>query len=351
MKTLVVPLLLAVGILGGCKPLNLRLGENIDAEERAAAAKLQRVKDPISEQIYAANLVTRQAYNNRRFDELEKQAAELRAQKEVFGNGSWKIAQFYDSLGCRDDEPESMWQLHVEIHEAWIAAKPESISARVAYADFLTEYAWHARGTGFSDTVTKEGWRLFGERLKTARNVLEEARALKQKDPCWWLTALTVALGQGWDHAQYRVLLDEAHAFEPTFWGYDTSRAYSLLPRWHGEPGDWEAYAEESATRANGLGAEVYARIAMRLRGFYDNIFRETKASWPRTKEGIEQLMKKYPESLDLLSNAAILATLAEDRPLAKELFDRLGDRYLPSAWRNAEQLTHYRHWAETGIW
>ncbi|MDQ3621744.1 MAG: hypothetical protein M3463_04540 [Verrucomicrobiota bacterium] len=107
-------------------------------------------------------------------------------------------------------------------------------------------------------------------------------------------------------------------------------RAYSLLPRWHGEPGDWEAHAEQASARPDGLGVETYARIVINLRRYHENIFRETKASWPKTREGLEQLRKKYPTSLEILSNSALLATLAEDRPLAKEMFDRLGETYLP---------------------
>ena len=357
MNAYVLPLLLLVGILAGCKEKSASgsnagaPAEHIDADEKVAAAKLKPAKDPIQEEIGASNLETRQAYNNRRFDDLEKKAAQLRAGKEVFGNGSWKIAQFYAALACNDAEPESMWQLHDRIHQEWIAAKPASISARVAYADFLTEYAWRARGTGYADKVSEDGWRLFGERLAAARKVLEEARGLEEKDPYWWVTALTVALGQSWDRAQYEVLIAEAHAFEPKFWGYDTSRAVSLLPRWLGEPGDWEAYAEQAAARPDGLGAEVYARIVSRLRGFYENVFRETKASWPKTREGLAEMLRKYPDSLGWLSEAAMLATMAEDRALAKELFDRIGDRYLPSVWRKPERLAHFRHWAETGDW
>jgi hypothetical protein len=325
--------------------------ENIDAGEKAIAAKLQPAKDPIEEEIYKAKLETRQAYNNRRFDELETKAAALRTSKETFGNGSWKIVQFYEALGCDDKEPESMWQLHDRIHQEWIAAKPASIAARVAYVDFLTDYAWRARGSGYADTVTKEGWRLFEERLDAARKVFMEGRALEEKDPCLWLQAFTVALGQGWDLRSYETLLAEAHALEPKFWGHDVARAYSLLPRWHGEEGDWEAFAEKTAARPDGLGAELYARILMRQRRFYENVFRETKASWPKTKEGLSLLIEKYPNSLSLLSEAAMLATLAQDQPAAKEWYGKIGDRYLPSVFRKPESFVHYRHWAETGQW
>ncbi len=75
-----------------------------------------------------------------------------------------------------------MWQVHDRIHQEWIAQFPASITARVAYADFLREYAWHARGTDLADKVTEEGWRLFGERLESARKMLAEARELTEKE-------------------------------------------------------------------------------------------------------------------------------------------------------------------------
>jgi hypothetical protein len=110
-------------------------------------------------------------------------------------------------------------------------------------------------------------------------------------------------------------------------------------------------YAEDASARPDGLGAETYARIVIVLWRYYDNIFRETKASWPRVREGLEQMRKKYPESLDIISQTAMLATLAEDRALAKEMFDQLGDTYLKDVWSKPERFVHYRKWAETGAW
>lgn len=325
--------------------------EHIDEDEKALVGRLQPARDPTQEEIDTYRLGVRQAYNARRFDELDTQAAQARTSRALFGNGSWKIVQFYEALGCRDDEPESMWQLHDQIHQAWTAARPESITARVAHANFQTDYAWHARGNGYADSVKEEGWKLFGERLAAAQKILVEARRLPDKDPVWWRAALRVALGAGIPRGDYDRLAAEAVAYEPKFWGYDTARSYSLLPRWYGQAGDWEAYADAAAKRPDGLGTEAYARIVINLSGYYDNVFRETQASWLQTRDGLALMRKQYPDSLEILSVSAKLATLAENRELAKELFDQLGDRYLPDVWRKPERFVHYRHWARTGRW
>src|SRR5262249_42889906 len=132
----------------------------------------------------------RDAFQNRRFDELDAKAAALRLTKEVFGNGTWKITQFYDAIACRPTDPDALWQSHDRICQEWIATHPESITARMAHADFLISYAWRATTARASEAAVEEGDRIFDERMVLARRVLEKARALKEKDPCWWLNSI-----------------------------------------------------------------------------------------------------------------------------------------------------------------
>ena len=47
--------------------------------------------------------------------------------------------------------------------------------ALVVKAMFYIQWGWDARGAGTMDSVTSEGWRLFIERLATAREMLEFA--------------------------------------------------------------------------------------------------------------------------------------------------------------------------------
>ena len=314
---------------------------------RPAVEQNRFVNDPVGEEIRGFRHSVRLLYNVSNFDELEKIAAELRAAKARFGNGWWKIESFYDSLECREEEPESMWQLHDRIHRDWIAKKPESITARVAYADFFCSYAWHARGEGYADRVTPEGGRLFVERLASAHKIVDKARKMKGKDPYLGLVALTVALGEGPGKAEYDAIVEEAHAAEPTFWRYDTKRAFSLLPRWHGSPGEWEAFALKAAARPDGIGAEVYVRIVLNLDDSYGNIFDESDASWPKAREGLELMLKRYPDSLEIANEAARLAYLARDRDMAKAMFARIGGVGVTSVWRGPEQFIGAQKWAQ----
>ena len=58
-------------------------------------------------------------------------------------------------------------------------------------------------------------------------------------------------------------------------------------------------------------------------------------------------MRQMYPNSLTILNTTAKLATLADDRLLAREIFDRLGDTYLPDVWGEPERFAHYRKLAQ----
>ena len=324
---------------------------HITLEEAEAAKALKPSTDPIEVEIAGFRQETHALFTSRNFGELEKRAAALRASKATFRNGSWKLTQYYTALECRDTEPEGTWTLFEKLHRDWVAAYPQSVTPRVALAQFLTNYAWKARGSGWAKDVTENGWKLFGERLEAARQILLEARAFPEKDPYWWRVGMTVALGQNWPKKDFDQITDEAVKFEPKFWGYYLARAHSLLPKWQGQPGEWEAYADRAAALPEGPGPEIYARIVIYLRGSYDNIYHESKASWPKTREGLKILRQKYPDSLEILSQTALLAATAEDREAAQAAFKELGETYLPDVWRRPERYVHARHWAQTGTW
>jgi len=311
--------------------------------------KLVVGEDKIYREWAAAYNHVRTLFNKSNFGQLEKLANTDRATKAKFGNGEWKIFTFYDCLRCSDKDPDATWQLHAQILQAWEKALPNSITARVAYAEYLTDYAWHARGGGYADTVTPAGALLFIARLGEARKVLEDAKTLTAKCPMWGLERVIVALGQGdMDRAGFDKLFAEIKQADPQFWPDDVERGIYLLPRWYGNPGDWETAAEKEAADPNGAGWEGYTRVILGLACFHDNIFLETTASWPKTKDGFELMRKEYPDSLQVLSNYCKLACMAGDKTEAKALFVELSGRISPSVWTNRANFVKWRNWANS---
>lgn len=261
------------------------------------------------------------------------------------------IVQFYEGIANRFSDGRDQLILDEERIQRWIEEKPQSDTAQIALGSLLVDTAWVVRGSGWAKTVGEEQWQLFHQMLQGAFQCVGPLVNDEMTDPFAGTVLMTVALGQSWNPSQYEEMLSILEDRFPEFWGYPVQRAYSLLPRWHGEEGDWEAYALNIATSRNEWGEEVFARILFSLMRFYGNIFRETDAQCGPAKKGIDSLLSRYPESLQLLSRSARLATLGGDRDLAAELFEQLGDQYIDDCWANPEQFVHYRTWARTGKW
>jgi hypothetical protein len=325
--------------------------EHIDAAERLAATRLETVRDPINKEIQVFKAEVRGAFDEERFEELDKQAKELRESRSVFGNGSEKLFQFYEGLSNRFHTGEDGHLTDFAKYDKWLKQQPDSLAAHIGLADLWTEYAWLARGSGYADTVSEDQWQAFYERLEQSGETLGKAAQLSESDPYWYIVALTVGLGQGWPVETFEQIVAEGNKQAPTFWAIDNKRAYSLLPRWFGEEGDWEAYADRVSKRKDGLGAEAYARIVMSLSTYYADVFRDSDASWKTTREGLLILREKYPDSIHIQNCLAYYAVLGRDQELAKSTFDELGDEYDEEVWKKPERFIHFRTWAQTGKW
>jgi len=326
--------------------------ENIDSKERLAAVRLVEAVDPVAQEIKIFRAEIRGAFDEKRFAWVEETAAELRGDDPaLFPDGSWKFFHFYGALDDRFHTGEDGFLTDLETHQVWEKEVPDSIARRIALAELMVSYAWQARGSGYAHTVTPEGWKLMKERLDAAGKILKESREKGEVDVCWFSTALTLGIGQQWDKGLFDKLVAEALKAEPTYWHIQTERAYSLLPRWYGEEGDWQTYALEVADASEGLGDEAYARIVMRQSDFYADVVRDGRAKWPHTKKGMETLLKKYPESITLQNFAAMLGAYGRDREFSQFWFEKLGDTYIMDIWTKPERFVHFRGWAETGQW
>ncbi len=266
----------------------------------------------------------------KRFADLENMAAKLRTSQARWSSGSWKLDDFYAAISADRREYERIAPLLDE----WIKMFPDSVTPRVAKAESLTEYAWDARGRDWAAEVKPEAWPIFEERLRQAEAVVEEARKLPVKDPALDCAMQTVYLGLGSQigREKYEKMFSAAVAAYPDYYGYYFTKAYYLLPRWHGEPGEWEKFAEHAAAFSP-EGNILYTRIAWANSHTYDNIFRETAISWPKMREGFEAMMKKWPDSKWNRSAFLKFAIQARDFATARGLLKEIGDEPDILAW------------------
>jgi len=194
-----------------------------------------------------------------KFDDLDCTADELRSSRARFAGGAWQLVTFYQGLSDPwvGHATEADWQAHIERLKRWVKTSPLSITARVGLAESYSDFAWDARGGGTVDTVSETGWGLFHERLKMAKDTLNDATSLEAKCPEWFVAMQGVAQGQGWTVPEETELVEKAIAYEPAYYSFYGRHANFLLPRWYGEEGDIAKFATQAADRIGGKDGDI----------------------------------------------------------------------------------------------
>jgi len=289
------------------------------------------------------------------FAQLEKEAQQVRANKSRLKGGVWKLYAFYDvvnSPSASSDASDSDWEAHISGVKKWVAAYPNSATARIALASSYLDYGWAARGSGYSNTVSGSGWNLLRQRTELAKSTLLDAARLKEKCPYWYESMQAVARIEGWPKEDARAVFDEAIAFEPAYYHFYREYATFLLPKWYGKEGEIQAFAEEVSKRLGDPdGSFIYFEIASMLAcqcdGEMDSLAR---MSWPRVKKGYNDLQRLYGTSNLKMNRLAYMSVLSGDKISARDTFNLLGDSWNEDVWPSAEHFETAKQWASTPL-
>lgn len=323
-------------------------GQQGESPTGSAATRPFEVEVVKSEEMQEVTRIKKQAgelLQGERYAELEALAHDYRTSRKSFPTGNWHLDRFYDGFEIPRSEPDERWLNHISKLRAWIRKSPQSITPRVALADAWVSFAWKARGAGYADRVTDRAWTLYFARLEEAEKLLAAAGRLQEKCPYAPAVLLRVALGQSWDRKRYDTVFQQAVTSHPGY-PYHSARAYYLLPRWHGEPGEWEADLSKSADSIGGKAGDLlYARAVWSVSSFHGNVFKEAKLSWDRIERGFVVMEEEFPDSLYAESMRACLAVMSGNREAARKYTERLEGKVELAVWRSLENYNHLMDW------
>ena len=312
----------------------------------AAPAALQHVSD--SEEWFPFEQFVAGLLLDERFDSLDSLAATCGVGAPRFRDGSSRELHFYMAV-AGDNFPLSRGQRarFVGALKRWRAARPESRAAAAGYACAMVTLAWDERGGAVATRTSERQFARFAEDLALAWKALAPDENTRGRVGGWYLAAMRVGLGTGWDRGRLMQARNDCLRDAPWIESIEGMVARALLPRWGGEPGEWERFALAVAKSSpDGRGPQRYAWIVWLLDEVHGNIFRETAASWPTAHAGYEALEREHPDSVTLPSRHARFAWLAGDREVAKALFTKLGDRVDLTVWSGDEEFLAARAWA-----
>jgi len=248
-------------------------------------------------------------------------------------------------VGTNASEPE--WEARFASLNRWIAAKPNSVTPRIALSSAYVDYAWKARGSGYANEVTPEGWKLFGERLQRARELLDQTTGLKTKDPQYYLLMVRIARGQDWERTDSEQLLTQAIAQEPGYYYVYDEYAISLMRHWGGGEGQATRFAGAIADRIGGAeGDIVYFHIAHTFAAFdFDYL---DALSWPRIQRGFQSMETEYGSSPMKLNWFCQMASFMDKQADAASLFERIGENWDKDTWGERFNFDEQRQIAQS---
>ncbi len=293
-----------------------------------------------SEMKKAAGLIYK-LYSEHNWKSLDEMASKLILSEKTFSLGVKPEATFFAAFDKLSNKAEkSDWNNYLTQLKDFAKACPQSQVPGLLIARAYIDHAWHARGSGYADTVSPANAQLFRNRLNEAdQEFQDERKKFAGKNNCIFYSSYAkVALGEGWPRAKADDLFNEGFAKYPNFTALHIRRAIFLLPRWHGRFGECLKDLSSHCDKLSATDGDImYARVCAALfrDKYYSSDFcKEFGADWQRLKRGFVELEKRYPDELELLSLEASMATDQKDRELALEAFRKLGTRVDISYWR-----------------
>lgn len=286
-----------------------------------------------------------------KFETIDMIADRARSTKERFDGGIWNIhviyAGLYQPRQGTHRAGDAEWQELLDRLKRWVAQRPNSVTARVALARAYYYYAWSARGSGYADTVTDNGWALFQQRLELSGKTLAEAFSLPTKCPEWYLAMQYLVRDLGSSKEVQAEAFEKAIAFEPDYQYYYRAQAESLQEKWGGEKGELAAFSNKIADRIGGeRGDMIYFQIASDVNCNCGEDQDLHGLSLPRIERGFKAVDKTYRASAFNLNKMAYLASAGGDPLFANEMFKRLQDSWDPDTWKTRNYFETAREWA-----
>jgi hypothetical protein len=125
---------------------------------------------------------------------------------------------------------------------------PRSAAPYFVKGQFYLNYAWKARGSGSSDRVTPEGWKLFGERLAIAKPAFEKAWQLDASDPQPPTQMIRVATDAQMGREEMELWFQRAMQAKSNNWDACNNKLRYLYPQWYSSNGEMLQFGRECLT-------------------------------------------------------------------------------------------------------
>ena len=305
----------------------LRAAATPSATPKDAGSPRQAIKDHVQALFRAGD-----------FEAINALDSDYRASESRLPDGLWKLSMLYDSFkNERDVANEIDLARKLNPIEQWIARTPNHAAPYLVKVEILMLYAWFVRGTGNVASVSDWQWEQFHQRIAEARETLESSAKIASGHPQWFYKMETIAIAQGWPAAEFDALYGAAVDASTDYYPIHFAGATYYQPRWHGTAADFQKFVRNAVELSQEQeGMTLYTRIFWSVSAaFGGKIFTGGNAEWPIMRQGFEDIVKAYPESVWNLNAYAYFACIAEDWTTVRELTPKLGEKPEMRIWKS----------------
>jgi hypothetical protein len=201
-----------------------------------------------------------------------------------------------------------------------------------AVGEHWTNSAWEARGTGYAKTVTDEGWKLFHQRLRSARDSLQRAWDLNPRDGEIAKRMMWVVLGLQLGRAEMDKWFERAMKADPDNREACLVMMEYLEPKWHGSSEELMAFGRACAATKNWrsgiplLLADAHRRASYYVDEAKRNEYFASTAVYGEIQNLFSEYLKHRPDDTCAQSQCAMYCYLCGQFEEADKHFQKVGD-------------------------
>lgn len=268
------------------------------------------------------------------FGKLTKLAKRYRDNKETLSDGSWKLIYFYE--GFRGGNAKE-WIVVLDRLEEWGKSEVVDPSPIVALGDAYWGFGKRARGSGYANTVTEEGWRLLRERLAEGRSKLLAASERCRNGPGFYVVMLKIGIDGSQPRESFMRIFEKGIEVAPECPHLYEMKSYYILPRWYGRKGELEDFVRATAEKYPEMALWVLWRL--QYQGVYRNVFEQEGIAWDTLKERLTKCIDGDSVKISQANILAYLADFAGDRNTFSAALDSVDNQIDASMWRSQKRL------------
>ena len=233
------------------------------------------------------------------FEALTALEETYRTSRSRTTSGYWNLGLFHAEVDSFFAEGLTAEQgctpLHADSVARWRAASPNSPAPIIAEANMLLTEGWCYRGDGFANTVTREAWSKFQEKLQSAYELLETNKKIASISPEYYAVQTSLYRGLSAPKDKFEDLMDEATKREPAYHRTYQNGIVYHLPKWGGNWGEVDRFLRYAAKKSEKTeGSGVYIRILWNLEACNCDIIKEV-ADWPSLQASMRDVYQRYP--------------------------------------------------------